>query len=416
MRILWVKAGRMLPVETGGRSRSYNLLRRLAERNEVTLLTYYDGPRDLAYEAELDTHLPGAVTIHTGRGATSAVERGIDYLRHLAGAAPYAVARYYSPEVKRLVSGWIADHSYEIAICDFLAASLNFPESSGGATPTILFQHNVESALWQRRASHSPDPARRIVSRIEAAKMRRYEQAALARFDHVIAVSENDRALMEEMTDSRRISVVETGVDVAQFRAAAGGEAREPIVMFLGSMDWEANIDGVEYFCSQIWPRVREAVPEARFRIVGRKPHARVRRLECESVEVTGTVPSVIDYLREAAAVVVPLRIGGGTRLKIYEAMAAGKAIVSTSIGAEGLEVKDGRNILIADDAESFGRATTALLEDRALRRRLEAAAARDAARYDWARIARRFEQVLASVIEDVAPARGSFAHTLEMS
>ncbi|HEY9403723.1 MAG TPA: glycosyltransferase family 4 protein, partial [Pyrinomonadaceae bacterium] len=170
----------------------------------------------------------------------------------------------------------------------------------------------------------------------------------------------------------------------------------------------EANIDGVEYFCREVWPAVRAKVPGARFRIVGRNPHARVSKLASESVEVTGTVPSVVEHLREAAVFVVPLRVGGGTRLKIFEAMAAGKAVVSTTIGAEGLDVRHGENILLADDAESFARDLVRLLGDEAERARLEQAASALAARYDWTVIARTFEDVLVRVAgeRETTPAR----------
>jgi glycosyltransferase involved in cell wall biosynthesis len=163
-------------------------------------------------------------------------------------------------------------------------------------------------------------------------------------------------------------------------------------------MDWEANIDAVDYFCRDIWPQVLAKVPGARFRIVGRNPHGRVRKLASASVEVTGAVPSVVEHLREARVFVVPLRIGGGTRLKIYEAMAMGKAVVSTSVGAEGLDVSHGRNILLADDAASFAEGVVAFLRDEALCRRYGAAAIALAGRHDWSVIADQFAEVLESV------------------
>ena len=154
-----------------------------------------------------------------------------------------------------------------------------------------------------------------------------------------------------------------------------------------------------EYFCKDIWPRVLARAPDARFRIVGRDPHPRVKRLASDSVELTGTVPSVIDYMRQAAVLVVPLRIGGGTRIKIYEGMAMGKATVSTSVGAEGLDVQHGRDILLEDDPASFANAIVNLLRDKNLRREYEAAAAGTARQYDWSVIARRFVDVLEKTI-----------------
>jgi glycosyltransferase involved in cell wall biosynthesis len=238
----------------------------------------------------------------------------------------------------------------------------------------------------------------RLVFTLEAAKMARYERATVRRFPHVIAVSERDRQEMTHMTDESRLTVVPTGVDVERYRAAAGFEPAQPLLMFLGSMDWEANIDAVVYFCDEIWPLVRAAVPSARFRIVGRNPHPRVKTLASESVEVTGSVPSVVDHLREAAVFVVPLRIGGGTRLKIFEAMAAGKAVVSTTVGAEGLDVHDGRELILADTTARFADAVVRLLEDRERRRRFEAAASELAARFDWSVIARQFEGILTKI------------------
>jgi len=406
MRILWVKAGKLLPVDTGGKIRSYNLLRQLAARHEVTLLSYYGGRRDEKYEREIAEHLPGAETICTGAPEAAPLSQGLDYLRHVASSAPYAVTKFTAPEVRRRVGAWLNERRCDVAVCDFLSASLNFPRDL--KTPTVLFQHNVESALWERQAAHEPHPLKRVAFKLEAAKMLAYERATVGRFHHTIAVSEHDREQMMLMTDPARITVVPTGVDLRQYRAAADTESdaastlseSAPLVMFLGSMDWEANIDGVDYFCRDIWPEVLAAVPGARFRIVGRNPHPRVKKLASDSIEVTGTVPSVIDHLREAAVFVVPLRVGGGTRLKIFEAMAVGKAVVSTTIGAEGLDVTHGQDVLLADDAPTFADNIVTLLRDTTIRREFEKAAAELAARHDWSLVVKRFEDALAEAVK----------------
>ena len=401
MRILWVKAGKLLPVDTGGKIRSYNILRRLRARNEVTLLSYYGGPRDEAYENEIGEHLPGAIPVHTGGSDSNLLASGFDYLRRLSSPAPYAVTKFTSRRVQSKIETVLSGDRFDVAVCDFLAASLNFPAVL--QAPTVLFQHNVESSLWKRQARHEPNLLKRMIFKLEAAKMLRYERAAVGRFHHVIAVSENDLELMSAMTDASRISVVPTGVDLQHYRVARErtetANRSEPLIIFVGSMDWEANIDAVDYFFREVWPAVKQAVPGARFRIVGRNPHPRVQKLAGGSIEVTGTVASVIEHYREATVNIVPLRIGGGTRLKIYEAMAMGKATVSTSIGAEGLEVNDGRDLLIADSPDKFARLTIALLKDEQLRRSIEKAAAEQAARYDWSVITERFEEVLGRVM-----------------
>jgi glycosyltransferase involved in cell wall biosynthesis len=393
LRILWVKAGKLLPVDTGGKIRSYNILRQLARDHQVTLLSYYGGQKDSIYEGEIQRELPGAETIYTAALDGSAAAQSLDYVRRVFQPAPFAVSKFTHPDVKRLIATGLAGNKFDVAVCDFLSASLNFPENL--CTPTVLFQHNVETALWQRMASTESNLAKRLAYKIEARKMARYERAALRKFHHVIAVSDHDREQMRTMNPSCPISVVPTGVDTQKYAVAPPAQADPPRIIFLGSMDWEPNIDAVTYFCQEIFPRLRAEFPTALFQIVGRNPHSCVKQLASDSVQVTGTVPSVSEYLRDATLVVVPLRIGGGTRLKIFEAMAMGKAVISTSIGAEGLDVKNGRDLILADDAATFSKATILLLKDAGLRRKYEQAAAQLAAQYDWSKIVQRFVEVL---------------------
>lgn len=393
MRILWVKAGKLLPVDTGGKIRSYNILRHLARTHQVTFLSYYGGRRDANYETDIDRELPGAQTIHAAALDGSTFAQSLDYVRRVFQPTPFAVTKFTDPAVQRLVASSLGERKFDVAVCDFLSASLNFPGTL--ETPTVLFQHNVESMLWQRMASTEANPFKRMAYQIEARKMAHYERDSLGKFHHVIAVSDYDRKQMLEMDACSAISVVPTGVDTKKYPVAPPAAANPPRIIFTGSMDWEPNIDAVAYFCQDIWPRVRFEFPAAIFQIVGRNPHSRVKQLASDSVQVTGTVPSVADYLRDASLVVVPLRIGGGTRLKIFEAMAMGKALISTSIGAEGLDVESGRDLILADNAAAFADSIILLLRDASLRRQYEQAAARLAAQYDWSNIVISFAGVL---------------------
>lgn len=396
MRILWVKAGKLLPVDTGGKIRSYNILRHLARSHDVTLLSYYGGKRDSNYESEIQRELPGAETIYTATLDGNAVAQSLDYVWRVFQSAPFAVSKFTDPHVRRTVASWLNEKRFDVAVCDFLSASLNFPAVL--PTPTVLFQHNVERDLWQRMAATESNPLRRLTYKVEAGKMDRYERAALGRFHHVIAVSDHDRRQMLAMDPNCVISVVPTGVDTKKYSIAPPATANPPKIVFTGSMDWEPNIDAVVYFCRDIFPRVLAAFPNAIFQVVGRNPHSQVRQLASPSVEVTGTVASVAGYLRDATLVIVPLRIGGGTRLKIFEAMAMGKALISTTIGAEGLDVQSGRDLILADDAASFADAVLLLLRDHALRQKYERAAAQLAAQYDWSTVTERFADVLEKV------------------
>jgi glycosyltransferase involved in cell wall biosynthesis len=392
-----VKANKILPLSSGGDIRSYHIARRLASQHELVFLSYYDGPQDPSYEVELKNQFPSAMAISTGKRQGSPLVRGIDYFWRALKRTPYAVSRFECGRVRELIRNWFEERRVDVAVCDFLDAAVNFPRKL--TVPCVLFQHNVESEIWRRHALTESNPAKRAMYRLESKKMLAYERSAVRNFQHVIAVSEHDAHLMRAWADSSQITVVPTGVDLERFRPDSQARVLTPLVMFVGAMDWEPNIDAVEYFCREVWPQVQIGIPGARFRIVGRNPDRRVCRLVSESIEVTGSVPSVVEHLREAAVVVVPLRIGGGTRLKIYEAMAMGKAVVSTTLGAEGLDVHHGQDIVLADEPNSFAEAVIRLLSDLPVRRRYGRSAAALAARYDWGAVADQFGHVLEKLL-----------------
>jgi polysaccharide biosynthesis protein PslH len=396
VRILWVKANKLLPMESGGSIRSFHIAHFLAARHELTFFSYYAGAPDPTYHEELTRCFPGAVAMPTGKWDPAGAARALDYVLHLPLTAPYAVSRFASPAVGKKIAGWFGERRFDVAVCDFLQSAINFPAAP--AVPSVLFQHNVETEIWRRHLLAESGKYTNLIYGIEFMKMSGYERRGVQRFRHVIAVSDNDKRLMSAWVDASRISVVPTGVDLGEYHPEISHRSPEPLVMFVGAMDWEPNVGAVEYFCRDIWPRVTGQVPEARFRIVGRNPGWRVRALASDSVEVTGRVASVREHLNQAAVVVVPLRVGGGTRLKIYEAMAAGKAVVSTTVGAEGLAVHHGRDLLLADDAAAFAAAVVMLLRDPAERTRYEQAAACQAAQFGWPQVASKFEEVLQGV------------------
>ncbi len=392
MRLLWVKGGKLLPVDTGGKIRSYNILKGLARRHEVMLLSYYPGAPDAGYDAAIRREFPGAVTVALG-DTGGMFGQAVHYARRFPQSAPYSITKFTSGTVRAKVKALLANPKLDVAVADFLLVTRNFPERP--VRPTVLFQHNVESALWQRNAKYERNPLKKALFGVEAAKMYRYERAAMSRFHEIVAVSEHDRSLMLEMAPAAPVTVVRTGVDVAAFAPRPAARRGSRTVMFLGSMDWPANIDGVEYFCELIWPQIVAAVPDAQFQVVGRNPPKRITRFASPSVEIVGGVKSVLPHLHEAAVFVVPLRIGGGTRLKIYEAMAAQVPIVSTTVGAEGLDVENGSDIVLADDPGSFARSVVELLRAPERRRAIAMAASATASRFDWSVIANEFEQVL---------------------
>ena len=259
----------------------------------------------------------------------------------------------------------------DLIVCDFLAPSLNVP--NGLTAPVILFQHNVEATIWWRHASVPQNPFRRIYMRGQWRRMVRYEAEQCRRFSGVVAVSAIDAEFIRSNYAVDSVSYVSTGVDLEYFSASRARPNCNGEMVFVGSMDWMPNDDGIRWFASEVFGLVQQLVPDARLTVVGRLPSQGMQDLAARNkgIVITGTVPDVRPYLERAAVCVVPLRIGGGTRLKIYEAMAMGIAIVSTTIGAEGLPVRDNEHLLIADSPEALARAIVGLLKDPARASRL---------------------------------------------
>jgi glycosyltransferase involved in cell wall biosynthesis len=255
--------------------------------------------------------------------------------------------------------------------------------------------------------------------------MQRFERRMLARFDRVLTVSDADRLTFHRLYGGSLqapTTVVPTGVDTAYFQPQGTVRPRPSHLVFVGSMDWLPNEDGVLAFCRDTLPLIRAAIPDVTFSIVGRDPTAAVQRLaDGERIVVTGRVDDVRPALHQAAASVVPLRIGGGTRLKIYESMAAGTPVVSTTIGAEGLPGEPGRHLLIADDPLAFAGAVIELLRHPLQRQRMAAAARRFVVdHFDWSAVAGDLERAIVETtilhLPPVAAARRAADHPVGAS
>jgi glycosyltransferase involved in cell wall biosynthesis len=247
--------------------------------------------------------------------------------------------------------------------------------------------HNIESELMQRYSERELGRLRRAYAGKTARQMSEFEKRALRDFDAHIVVSQRDAEQLRVINPDARIFVIENGVDTA-FYSDLEGKAELPArrIVFVGSMDYHANIDGAVKFARSAWPRLRQRQPDLIFTIVGKDPAPEVRELaQLPGIEVTGTVDDVRPFYREAIAAVVPLNVGGGSRLKILEAMAAGVAVVSTTLGAEGLDVQPGENIIIGDTNEELIESIDSVVENEERRRHLSAAGrALVFKRYDW--------------------------------
>jgi glycosyltransferase involved in cell wall biosynthesis len=269
--------------------------------------------------------------------------------------------------------------------------------------PCVLFQHNVESMIWERHAAVAASPLRRAYLRRQWHRMLAFERHQCRQFDHVVAVSPEDAEWFARAYGVRNVTSVPTGVDTDYFQPADHGPQDPHALVFTGSMDWMPNGDAMQFFADDVLPGIAAELPDVTLSIVGRKPSPAVRALAARHprLSVTGTVPDVRPYLARARVFVVPLRIGGGTRLKIYEAMAMGKAIVSTSIGAEGLPVRHGEHLLIADTPAAFAAAVLRLLRDPEEAAALGVRAAQLVrSRFGWRQAAECFAEVCCRTLE----------------
>jgi sugar transferase (PEP-CTERM/EpsH1 system associated) len=394
LKILWVKAGGLYPPNIGGRIRSYRILKALARRHSITLFTFYAATKDDLHstlEREFTQVVLMPLTIPAGRTFREA----LSYARYLSSPLPYTVSKFCQPKVTQRVRQVVAEDKPDVIVCDFVFAAHSIPWDL--PIPKILFTHNVETAIWKHHYKLARNPFWKALSWRECQAMDRFERECVSRADHVLTVSDSDRNIFSRVADPSRITVIPTGVDIEYFRPSDHQEEPNTIV-FTGAMDWMPNEDAIVYFIKAILPRIRKRIPGVSLCVVGRDPSRGLLELGASEpgIEVTGRVDDVRPFVRRAAVYVVPLRIGGGTRLKIFEAMAMGKAVVSTTIGAEGLPVHPGQDILIADDPEDFANTTINLLGDPIRRSEIGRTARELVDRgYSWDAVVRPFEAVL---------------------
>ncbi len=291
------------------------------------------------------------------------------------------------------------DDDADLIIYDFPHAMVHAAESP---VPSIVFTHNVEAEIFKRHADVARGPLLRAIWRQQYRKMVRFEKDVLNAVDGVIAVSERDADFFRDEWQVEYSAAIPTGVDTEFFSHESPSNDKQ--IVFCGSMDWIANVDGLEWYFDEVWPLVRQQEPDARMKVVGRHPPASlVRRVTSKAPEweFTGFVDDVRDHVPGSAAFVIPLRVGGGTRIKAFEAMAMGCPVVSTSVGMEGLPVTSGEDFLVGDDAESFANGVVTLIRDKALRNRISARARELVeSRFSFRNAAKVFEDICADVVE----------------
>lgn len=363
MRILIISTQFPYPSRSGFEVRVYQLMRQLARRHEVTLLSYA-----LPEEGEDVAALAAELTVRVvERSASPTKAKRAVQLLSLASQLPYACREVRSQQMQRAIDELCARVQFDvIQLESVLACQFSLP----AGPKKLLDEHNIEYELLRRQSEQERSSIRRVYSRVEHARVRRFEQSAWKRVDGCLVTSERELEIVRRHAPEIAAAVVPNGVDLEYFQAT--DRPIEPFsAVFNGVLDYRPNVDAALYLVDQIWPLVLEGCPQAQLSLVGRTPASEKRRLRRPGVTVTGEVADLRPYLDRAAVVAVPIRIGGGTRLKVVESLALGKAIVSSSLGCEGIAVTPGRDLLIADDPRSFAERILELFANEALRREL---------------------------------------------
>jgi glycosyltransferase involved in cell wall biosynthesis len=408
MRVAFVTQIVPYPPHGGILQRGYNLLRELGREHHVDLIAFHH-----------PDEIPPGKAVEESKAALRALCASVEYFplwpkqsaAHKVAALlaawpsplPFSVVAQRSAGVRRRLAALCASatppdvvHLDTIALAPYRAVC--------GTVPAVVTHHNIESQLMERRAEVESGMLARHYVALQARRLRRYEIEQSPRFPVNIMVSEADAAQLQALAPGVRTMVVPNGVDTEYFRPRPGEET--PAVIYTGGMNMFANRDGVEWFLDHIWPAIKAAVPGVRFFAIGQRPSPRVLEAAAAdpAVEAPGFVPDIRPWVARSAVYIVPLRVGGGTRLKMVDAMAQGKAIVATRVGAEGIAGDDGRHFVLADEPRAFADRVIGLLRDDDASRRLGAAAREQAVQvYAWPLVGRALAAAYAEAMERTA-------------
>lgn len=375
------------PPDSGKPIRSWNLLSRLAARHDITFICHgHLSPDQInaARAANIRVESVNVIPPDTGIALYGKL------LLNLFSRYPYSVSKHYTARFQQKTDALLARESFDLVHCEWTPYARYVKHAR---VPTLVATHNIESQIWRRRAERTGNPLGKIFFRLQAAKMERFERAALSAATAVTGVSAAD-ASQAKAWGAKHSSVVDNGVDLERFSPQGEGDGHRAV--FVGALDWFPNVDAVQYFAEAILPELQRVAPGITTKIIGRKsPESLKKFLEGRTgMEFAGEVPDTRPHLTEAGVVIVPLRIGGGSRLKILEALAMSKAVVSTTIGAEGLAVTSGKNILLADTPREFASAMEELASSPRLRKELGAAGRTLVEQsYGWEALSRKAEQ-----------------------
>ncbi|HGJ64687.1 TPA: glycosyltransferase [bacterium] len=394
LNILFISATIPYPTIDGGRIRVQSLINNLCQSNKVTFLTFIASSKD---EDGIDKlRNSGIEVIGVKWNYNKRLSNFPVLLYQIINGKPLTVAKYYSPKMLKEIKILLNERHFDVIHFEMLhTGQYLLSLSKSHHAKTILDQQNIDSLIWQRLLETEHNPIKKLAYYWQYRSFSNFERKICPDFDTCVCVSEEDRKRLFQICPKANTDIAPNGVDLEYF-VPSEKEEKDNILVFTGSMDWQPNEDAVLFFCEHIFPLIKAEIPEIEFYIVGSKPTEKVMKLNnIEGVIVTGFVDDVRSYISNSTVYIVPLRIGGGTRLKILQAFAMSKAVVSTSIGCEGIDVNDGQNILISDEPRQFAENVIKLLKDKQLRCKLgENGRKLVQQKYDWKAIAKKLESI----------------------
>lgn len=391
MDILFVTPDLPYPLHNGGKIRTYSLLHNLAKHHNVTLVSYDKHPHDTTRKPVFDEFCKDVIIVPLEKRQTIDEKRKVQLLSILS-TKPYQYYSSYSPRMQAAIDDVISKNDFDLVHVETAHIGYHsFPRS----IPRVLDEQNVEYDLLQRTYENEKVSIRKLYTYLEWKKFQRDELRICSKFSLCTVPSERDKVVFQQDIPNTPFEVIPNGVDSQYFQSDDSAMPEENTLLFTGTIDYYPNTDGLKFFIEDVFPLIRAEIPDIHFIIAGRNPPPVIQQYESDpNITITGFVDDMRTYYDKSQVVVVPLRIGGGTRLKILEAMSMNKPVVSTAIGAEGIAVSDGEDIILADEPSEFAKQTIKLLCDANERKRLAANGNHLATTvYDWQAIANKLAQ-----------------------
>lgn len=396
MRVLFIAPRLCAPADTGAKIRTLNIVKQIARICQVDFVSFSFEKDDVKHKAQLEQLGVQVYLIGRERVSLIDVAQGV-----LLDARPFSAVKYDEESMRGMIRTLLMEKKYDLVHVDHV--HMTHYRDCFSHLPCVVDEHNVEFKILERCADVEKSLVKKFLYTSQAAKMRDFEGFSVNRFSACTVVSSHDRKVLSDLT--RRnfpIHVLPNGVDTSFFHQAdyvkANGElAEENAVVFTGSMDWLPNNDAVIYFAKEILPLIWKSNPDVKFYVVGKSPSEEINELAKKErlIVVTGRVDDVRSFIVRSKVFVVPIRIGGGTRLKILEAMSMEKSIVSTAVGAEGIAYHHGEDIMIADEPQAFANTVLSLMDDQKRRKRMGALARDLVCRaYDWNIVGRKLVEI----------------------